>query len=56
MTTGPPIRPKGQLLRILGIGFGIAVIIGGVIGSGILRTPGLVAAQLRNPGLIIALG
>jgi len=54
MTTGPPIRPKGQLLRILGIGFGIAVIIGGVIGSGILRTPGLVAAQLRNPGLIIA--
>jgi basic amino acid/polyamine antiporter, APA family len=47
-------RPKEHLLRILGVGFGIAVIIGGVIGSGILRTPGLVAAQLRNPGLIIA--
>ena len=34
MTTGPPIRPKGHLLRIFGVGFGIAVIIGGVIGSG----------------------
>jgi hypothetical protein len=47
-------RPKEHLLRILGVGFGIAVIIGVVIGSGILRSPGLVAAQLRNPGLIIA--
>ena len=44
---------KGHLLRILGVGFGVAVIIGGVIGSGILRTPGLVAAQLRSPALVI---
>jgi APA family basic amino acid/polyamine antiporter len=50
----PSVRPKGHLLRILGVGFGIAVIIGGAIGSGILRTPGLVAAQLRSPGIIIA--
>jgi basic amino acid/polyamine antiporter, APA family len=50
----PSLRPKGHLLRILGVGFGVAVIVGGAIGSGILRTPGLVAAQLRSPRLIIA--
>lgn len=42
--SAPPTR--GTLLRILGIGFGIAIAIGGTIGAGILRTPGLVAAQL----------
>ena len=45
---------KGHLLRIVGVGFGIAVSIGGTIGSGILRTPGEVAAQLRSPWLILA--
>src|SRR3954454_21525081 len=35
----PAAPPGGQLLRILGAGFGIAVIIGGTIGVGILRTP-----------------
>jgi APA family basic amino acid/polyamine antiporter len=53
-TTRSLIRPKGHLLRILGVGFGVAVIVGGAIGSGILRTPGLVAAQFRSPGIIIA--
>ena len=48
------VGKKGHLLRILGVGFGIAIIVGGAIGSGILRTPGLVAAQLRSPGLIIS--
>ena len=52
-TTRSLVRTKGHLLRILGVGFGIAVIVGGAIGSGILRTPGLVAAQLESPGLII---
>lgn len=33
-------QPKGRLLRILGVSFGIAVIVGDTIGSGILRTPG----------------
>ena len=50
----PPARPKGHLLRILGVGFGIAVIVGTTIGTGILHTPGLVAAQLSTPGLIIS--
>lgn len=54
-TAAAPIRSKGHLLRIVGVSFGIAVNIGGTIGSGILRTPGEVAAQLRSPWLIIAI-
>ena len=37
---------RGRLLRILGVGFGLAVIIGNTIGAGILRTPGEVASHL----------
>jgi APA family basic amino acid/polyamine antiporter len=37
-----------RLLRVLGVGFGLAVIIGNTIGSGILGTPGKVAAWLPN--------
>jgi basic amino acid/polyamine antiporter, APA family len=37
---------SGRLLRVLGIGFGLAVIVGNCIGAGILRTPGTVAANL----------
>src|SRR5262252_7797087 len=43
----------GQLRRVLGVGFGLAVSIGGTIGVGILRTPGLVAQQLHVPLLIL---
>lgn len=46
-------RGKGRLLRIFGVGFGIAGAVGGTIGAGILRTPGLVAAQLGDATLII---
>ena len=49
-----PVRARGHLLRILGVTFGIAVAIGGTIGSGILRTPGEIAAHLHKPGLIVA--
>ena len=45
---------RGRLLRVLGVGFGLAVIIGNTIGAGILRTPGEVAAQLPQPGLFMA--
>lgn len=41
------------LLRILGVTFGIAVIIGATIGVGILRTPGLVASHLGTRSLIV---
>jgi len=44
-----------KLLRILGAGFGIAVIIGAVIGVGILRTPGEVAGHLADSRLILAM-
>jgi APA family basic amino acid/polyamine antiporter len=44
-----------KLLRILGAGFGVAVIVGAVIGVGILRTPGEVAAHLADPRLILAM-
>ncbi len=44
---------SGSLLRVLGVGFGLAVTIGGTIGMGILRTPGDVAKQLPTPTLFI---
>ena len=44
--------PHG-LRRILGISFGLAVIVGSTLGIGILRTPGLVAAQLANRSTIL---
>jgi APA family basic amino acid/polyamine antiporter len=50
-----PSQAKGQLLRILGVGFGIAVIVGDTIATGILRTPGEVAGYLGNRGLIIGI-
>ena len=46
-------QTSGQLRRILGVTFGIAITIGGMIGLGILRTPGLVARDLQEPWLII---
>jgi basic amino acid/polyamine antiporter, APA family len=48
------VRRTGHLLRILGVGFGIAVVVGNTIGSGILLTPGEIAANLRNPWLVFA--
>ena len=50
----PAIAPGGELLRILGIGFGLAVVVGGVVGQGIMRTPGIVAGALPSGGAIMA--
>src|SRR5438045_9313885 len=44
-----------HLRRVLGVGFGLAVSLGGTIGVGILRTPGLVAEQLHVPSAILLL-
>jgi len=49
----PSDRAKGHLFRILGVGFGIAVIVGGTISSGSLRTPGEIVAHLGSYGWII---
>ena len=46
-------KKRGELLRVLGVGFGLAVTIGGTIGMGILRTPGEVAKQLPTETLFI---
>jgi APA family basic amino acid/polyamine antiporter len=48
-----PIR-RGRLLQVLGVGFGIAVIIGNTIGAGILSTPGKIAQELPNPWMFIS--
>jgi len=40
------------LLRILGLGFGLAMAFGGTVGVGILRLPGTVAAALGDSRLI----
>jgi basic amino acid/polyamine antiporter, APA family len=47
-------KPPG-LRRILGVGFGLAVIVGSTLGIGILRAPGLVAGQVAKPSIILAL-
>ncbi|MEP6708226.1 MAG: APC family permease, partial [Pyrinomonadaceae bacterium] len=44
----------GRLLRVLGVGFGLAVIIGNTIGAGIFRAPGEIANQLPNPWWFLA--
>ncbi|HEX8163037.1 MAG TPA: APC family permease [Pyrinomonadaceae bacterium] len=49
-----PPRTGGKLLRVLGVGFGLAVIVGNTIGAGILRAPGDVAKQLPHAWLFLA--
>lgn len=46
-------RSAGRLLTVLGVVFGVAVTIGNTIGSGILRTPGEIAARLPHAGLFM---
>ncbi|MGH7022499.1 MAG: APC family permease [Caulobacteraceae bacterium] len=48
-----PHHPRG-LLRVLGLAFGLAVVVGGVIGSGIMRAPGIVAQGFTTTPLILA--
>jgi len=43
----------GELLRILGIGFGLAVVVGAVVGQGIMRTPGIVAGALPSEAWVL---
>ena len=45
---------QNQLKKLLGVGFGVAVTIGGTIGTGILRKPGPIAQEIGGPVLIIA--
>ncbi len=43
----------GKLLQVLGLAFGLAVLVGNTIGMGILRTPGEVAALLPSVPLFM---
>jgi basic amino acid/polyamine antiporter, APA family len=55
---GPPERPRataGSLLRVLGVAFGLAIVVGNTIGMGILRTPGEVAAHLPSVPLFLGI-
>jgi APA family basic amino acid/polyamine antiporter len=46
--------PSGsRLLKVLGVAFGLAIIVGNTIGVGILRSPGDVAAALPRSGWFI---
>jgi APA family basic amino acid/polyamine antiporter len=49
-----PAVSRGQLLAVLGVGFGLAVTIGNAVGAGILRTPGVIAAHLQTFGPFMA--
>ena len=51
----PAVFPssRGRLLKILGVGFGIAVAVGNTIAAGIVRTPGDIAAVLPNVWLFL---
>ncbi len=51
MTPEVPHASGKGLLRVLGLAFGLAIAIGAVVGGGILRTPGDVAALLPTPVL-----
>ena len=44
--------PARGLLRILGLAFGVATVVGGTVGLGILRIPGTIAGLLPSPRLI----
>lgn len=49
------MQQNNQLLKLLGVGFGIAATVGGTIGSGILRRPGPIAESIGDPTLIMFL-
>ena len=54
-----PAQDEGKrgrhLQRVLGLGFGLAIGVGSMIGSGILRTPGVVADRLPDPTWLLLL-
>src|SRR5689334_5027910 len=49
----PPASPKPALIPTLGIFSATMLVAGGVIGSGIFRKPGVMAAQVGSPELLL---
>lgn len=54
MIEGGKTRSRGHLLRVFGMAFALALVIGVTIGGGILRTPGDIAARLPSVAWIMA--
>jgi basic amino acid/polyamine antiporter, APA family len=52
--SAPVARPARSLLTVLGVVFGLSVIIGNTVGSGILRTPGEIAQHLPSVALFLS--
>lgn len=52
-TTAARLTDRGKLLKIFGLAFGLAMLVGNTISVGILRTPGEVAARLPSPALFL---
>ena len=50
-----PAETSSALHRVLGLAFGLAIGFGGVVGGGLLKTSGSVAALTPDPWLIVAL-
>jgi basic amino acid/polyamine antiporter, APA family len=56
MTASPPARSASpSLLPTLGLFTTVMMVIGGVIGSGIFRKPGVMAAQVGSPELLLGI-
>src|SRR5262249_964347 len=53
MTTTSISRPATGLLRVLGVGFGVAVSLGNSIGTGIMRPPAAIASQMPSASLVM---
>ncbi len=53
MSQNTSTEDSNKLLKLLGVGFGIAVTIGGTIGTGILRKPGPIAHNLGDASIIM---
>src|SRR5277367_5896658 len=53
MSDATAVAAPRSLLRVLGLVFGLAVVVGSVIGSGIMRAPGVVALGITSPPLIL---
>jgi APA family basic amino acid/polyamine antiporter len=50
-----PRPAASSLLRVLGLAFGLAVVVGNSIGAGILRTPGDIAGLLPMPAAFLGI-
>src|ERR1700749_2085522 len=55
MSSVSPAQPRHQLLKILGVSFGVAVAVGDMLGSGILRAPNIMASTIPSGSLIMGL-